>query len=183
MRLKTLIMKGKMSAMGRSMDVEMVSTQEDEFFMQISMPGMTIMKTAFDGESGYNEQQGQRKEMTPEEVEQTKLTSGVFLELKDASSFDLVAIESTEDGDAYVIQTTEKTKSFYSIETGLKIKDVEVLEQMGQTMESTTKYGDYKTVEGIMFPHLMTQSVGPQNFDIKFEEVLVNQEIPEDKFQ
>lgn len=181
--LDNVIMKGKMSAMGQSLNVEMVSTQEDEFFMQISMPGMTIMKTAFDGESGYNEQQGQRKEMTPEEVEQTKLTSGIFPELKDPSPFELVAVESTEEGDAYVIQTSEKKKSFYSIETGLKIKDVEVLEQMGQTMESTTKYGDYKTVEGIMFPHLMTQSVGPQNFDIKFDEVLVNQDIPEEKFQ
>ena len=181
--IENAVMKGKMSAMGRSLDVEMVSTQKDEFFMQISMPGMTIMKTVFDGESGYNEQQGQRKEMTPEEIEQTKLTSGIFPELKDPSPFELVAIESTEKGDAYVIQVSEKKKTFYNVESGLKIKDVEVLEQMGQTMESTTKYGDYKPVKGIMFPHLMTQSVGPQNFDIKFEEVLVNQDISEEKFQ
>lgn len=181
--IDNVVMKGKMNAMGQSLDVEMVNTQNDEFFMQMSMPGMTIMKTVFDGESGYSEQQGQRKDMTPEEIEQTKLTSGVFPELKDASPFELVAIESTEEGDAYVIQTSEKKKTFYSVETGLKIKEVEVMEQMGQTMESTTKYADYKAVNEVLFPHTIIQSVGPQNFEMKMNEIMVNQEVPADKFQ
>jgi len=181
--INNAVMKGKMNAMGQSIDVEMVSTQNDEFFMQMSMPGMTIMKTVFDGESGYSEQQGQRKDMTPEEVEQTKLTSGIFPELKDTSAFELVAIESTEQGDAYVIQSSEKKKTFYSVETGLKIKDVEVMEQMGQTMESTTKYVDYKPVNGVLFPHTIIQSAGPQNFEIKMDNIMVNQDIPAGKFQ
>jgi len=181
--IDNVVMKGKMSAMGQSLDVEMVNTQEDEFFMQLSMPGMTIMKTVFDGESGYSEQQGQRKDMTPEEVEKTKLTSGVFPELKDASPFELVAVEATEEGDAYVIQTSEKKKSFYSVETGLKIKDVEIMEQMGRTMESTTKYGDYKPVDGVLFPHKLVQSVGPQNFEMNMNDIMVNQEVPAEKFQ
>jgi predicted Zn-dependent peptidase len=182
-KIDNAVMKGTMQAMGQSINVEMVSTQDDEFFMQMSMPGMTIMKTVFDGESGYNEMQGQRKDMSPEEVEETKLTSGTFPELKDASPFELVSIESTEEGDAYVIQTADKKKSFYSVDTGLKIKDVEVMEQMGQTMESTTKYTDYKAVNGVLFPHTILQSAGPQNFEINMNEIMVNQEIPADKFQ
>lgn len=183
MALDNAIMKGKMSAMGQSFDVEMISTQNDKFFMQISMPGMTVMKTVFDGDSGYNEMQGQRKDMTEDEAKAQKLSSGLFPEMKDPSNFELLSIESTEEGDAYVIQVTEDQKSFYSVETGLKIKDVTTVEQMGQTMENVIKYDDYKPVNGVLFPHLMTQSVGPQNFEIIFNEIMFNQDIPADKFQ
>jgi hypothetical protein len=177
------MMKGKMSAMGQSLDVEMVMSQNNKSFMQISMPGMTIMKSAFDGEKGYNEMQGQRKDMTADEIENAKMTEYLFTELKGGSNFELVGLESTEEGDAYVIQTTENEKSFYSVETGLKIKDVTTVEQGGQTMETTIKYGDYNPVEGVLFPNKITQSVGPQNFEIMLTDVMVNQDIPADKFQ
>jgi len=177
------VMKGKMSAMGRSLDVEMLATQNNKSFMEISMPGMTIMKTAFDGEKGYQEQQGQKRAMGEEEVKNAKMTEYLFPELMNNESFELVSIESTEEGDAYVIQTTENEKSFYSVETGLKIKDVTTIEQGEQTMESSLKYGDYKEVEGVMMPHKITQQVGPQNFEISFTEIMINQDIPETKFQ
>jgi predicted Zn-dependent peptidase len=177
------VMKGKMSAMGQSLDVEMVMSQNNRSFMQISMPGMTIMKTAFDGEKGYQEMQGQRREMAEEEVKNAQMTEYLFPELMDGSNFELVGIESTEDGDAYVIQITENEKSYYSTETGLKIKEVTSIEQMGQTMESTVNYADYKEVDGILMPHKLTQQMGPQNFEISINEIMVNQDIPADKFQ
>lgn len=177
------IMKGKMSAMGQSLNVEMVYTQDNKSFMEISMPGMTIMKSAFDGEKGYQVMQGQRKDMTEDEIEKAKTTESLFTELKDPSNFKLISIESTDDGDAYVIQITENQKSFYHVETGLKLKDVTSVEQMGQTMETTIKYMDYKPVDGVLMPHKLTQSVGPQNFDITISEIMLNQDIPVEKFQ
>lgn len=181
--INNAVMKGKMNAMGQSLDVEMVSTKSDEFFMQISMPGMTIMKSVFNGNSGYNEMQGQRKDMTDEEAETAKLSSGLFPELKDSALFELVGIESTDQGDVYVIKVSDTEKSYYNVETGLKLKSVTTQEQMGQTMETTIKYGDYKELNGVLFPYLMTQSVGPQNFEIKFNEIMINQEIPDSKFE
>lgn len=177
------VMKGKMNAMGQSLDVEMVSTKSDEFFMQISMPGMTKMKSVFNGDSGYNEMQGQRKDMSAEEADSAKLTSGLFPELKDPSLFELTGIESTDKGDAYVIKVSDTENSFYSVETGLKLKSVTIQEQMGQKMENTVGYSEYKEVDGVLFPHLMTQSVGPQNFEIVFNEIMVNQDIPDSKFE
>ena len=50
-------------------------------------------------------------------------------------------------------------------------------------MESTTKYADYKPVNEVLFPHTMIQSVGPQNFEMNMNEIMVNQDIPADKFQ
>lgn len=181
--INNAVMKGKMNAMGQSLDVEMVSTRSDEFFMQISMPGMTIVKTAFDGESGYNEQQGQRRDMSDEEAATAKLSSGLFPELKNPSLFELLSIESTDQGDAYAIKVSDMETALYSVDSGLKIKTITKQEQMGQTIESTVGYTDYEEANGVLFPHTMVQSVGPQNFEIKFNEILVNQDVPADKFQ
>ncbi len=177
------VMKGKMSAMGRAFDLEMIYSQRNKSFMAVSMPGMTIMKTAFNGESGYQEAQGQRKDMTEEEVKDAQMTEYLFPELMDGSQFELTGIESTDQGDAYVIKTTDKEKSFYSVDTGLKIKEVSTMEQMGQTIESITTYADYKVVEGVMMPHKISLQTGPQNFEMTIDEIMVNQDIPAEKFQ
>lgn len=177
------VMKGTMSAMGSALDVEMIYSQRNKSFMQISMPGMTIMKSAFNGEKGYQEMQGQRKDMSEEEIKNAQLTEYLFPELMDGSKFELIGIEPTDDGDAYVIKTTENEKTFYSVDSGLKIKDVTSFEQMGQTMQNTIKYEDYKPVEGVLMPHKILQQVGPQNFEIIITDIMVNQDIPAEKFQ
>jgi len=180
--VENAVMKGSMSAQGMSLSVEMIATNKNTNFMEIAMPGMSVMKSVIGEDSGYQVVQGQRKDMTSEELEAEKLTAGVFPELNDASQFELVGIESTDKGDAYVVQITDNKKNYYSTETGLLIKEVETVEQMGQTFESSFYFDDYKEVEGIMFPHLLVQSVGPQNFEIVFNEILLNQDIPADKF-
>ena len=181
--IDNVVMIGNLTAGPQTLNVEMVSTSKDQIFFEIGMSGMVMSKMVIDGDKGYNAGQGQKKDMTPEEVQDNLKTSSLFPELKISKDIELSGIESTDEGDAYVIKISDKAKSFYSVDTGLKIKDVTVEEQMGQTFESTIKYKDYKVKEGVLIPHAMTQSVGPQNFDITFTEVKVNQDIPEDKFQ
>lgn len=181
--INNVVMKGNMSAMGQTLDVEFVSTAKDQVFMEIGMSGMVMNKMVINGDNGYNAAQGQKKEMTPEEVKENLKTSSLFPELKSPENLEIIGIESTDRGDAYVVKISDKVKTFYSVDSGLKLKDVSVIEQMGRTFESTTKYKDYKPVNGVLFPHTMSQTVGPQNFDIKFTEAKVNQDIPETKFQ
>jgi predicted Zn-dependent peptidase len=181
--INNVVMKGNMSAMGQTLDVEFVSTAKDQVFMEIGMSGMVMNKMVINGDNGYNAAQGQKKEMTPEEVKENLKTSSLFPELKSPENLEIIGIESTDRGDAYVVKISDKVKTFYSVDSSLKLKDVSVIEQMGRTFESTTKYKDYKPVNGVLFPHTMSQTVGPQNFDIKFTEAKVNQDIPETKFQ
>lgn len=182
MAVENAVMKGSMSAQGMNLSVEMIATNKNTNFMEIAMPGMTVVKSVIGEDFGYQVTQGQRKDMTAEELASEKLTAGLFPELNDASQFELVGIESTDKGDAYVIQITDNKKYYYSTKTGLLIKEVEKVEQMGQTFESTFYFDDYKEVSGVMYPHKLIQSVGPQNFEIVFNEILINQDIPADKF-
>jgi len=181
--IDNVAMKGTMSAGPQTLNVEMVSTNKDQFFFEIGMSGMVMNKMVIDGDKGYNAGQGQKKDMTPEEVKENLKTSSLFPELKTPDNLEVTGIESTDRGDAYVVKISDKVKTFYSVESGLKLKDVSVQEQRGMTFESTTKYADYKPVNGVLIPHSMTQSVGPQNFEIKFTEIKINQDIPETKFQ
>ncbi len=181
--INNVAMKGTMSAGPQTLNVEMTATNKDQVFFEIGMSGMVMNKMVIDGDTGYNAGQGQKKDMTPEEVDENLKTSRLFPELKTPENLEITGIESTDRGDAYVVKISDKVKTFYSVESGLKLKEVTVQEQMGRTFESTTKYKDYKPVNGVLFPHTMTQSVGPQNFDITFSEVKVNQDMPETKFQ
>ncbi|RRO15970.1 M16 family metallopeptidase [Flavobacteriaceae bacterium 14752] len=181
--IDNVAMKGTMSAGPQTLNVEMAATNKDQVFFEIGMSGMVMSKMVIDGDTGYNAGQGQKKDMTSEEVKENLKTSSLFPELKTPENLEITGIESTDRGDAYAVKISDKVKTFYSVETGLKLKEVTVQEQMGRTFESTTKYKDYKPVNGVLFPHTMTQSVGPQNFDIKFTEVKVNQDIPETQFQ
>ena len=177
------VMTGSMSAQGMSLNVEMIRTSKGENFMEIAMPGMSIMKSVVGQNGGYQVMQGQRKDMTDEEFKKERLTANLFPELGDASQFKLSGIESTEKGDAYVIEIADGKKYFYSTETALLIKEVEQMEQMGQSFESSVYYDDYKEVDGVKFPFKLTQSVGPQKFEIILNEISLNQDLPADKFK
>jgi len=176
------VMKGSMSAQGMSLSVEMVSTSDNKMFMEMKMGEMSVAKNVIGEDSGYAMQQGQKKDMSAEEFAEAKPTASLFPELNVSPEYELVGVESTDDGDAYVVNISSKQKNYYSTKTGLKLKSVTTMEQMGQTYESTVRYGDYKEIEGVLLPFKLTQSFGPQSFDIVFNEILLNQEIPADKF-
>jgi predicted Zn-dependent peptidase len=183
--IENAMMKGKMSAMGAVLDVEMVETNSSKSFMEITMGGNVMQKTVFDGEKGYNVQMGQKMDMTPEQIEESKKSAGLFPELNPSAEYELIAIESTDRGDAYVIVSSDdkSKKSFYSVETGLKLMESSMMEQMGQSFEISTTFMDYKPTEGVLMPYKILQKMGPQNFEINLNEIMVNQDIPADKFQ
>jgi hypothetical protein len=123
--------------------------------------------------------------MTPEQIEESKKSAGLFPELNPSAEYELIAIESTDRGDAYVIVSSDdkSKKSFYSVETGLKLMESSMMEQMGQSFEISTTFMDYKPTEGVLMPYKILQKMGPQNFEINLNEIMVNQDIPADKFQ
>ena len=67
------------------------------------------------------------------------------------------------------------TKSFfYEQETFLKIKISETQEIQGNAVTQETLLGDYKAVDGILFPHKTTQSLGPQAVDFITQSIELN---------
>ena len=46
-----------------------------------------------------------------------------------------------------------------------------------QTIQQTFNFGDYKEVDGVKFPFVLSQSMGPQSIDFIISKVEVNPEV------
>ena len=72
---------------------------------------------------------------------------------------------------------------FYAVEGFLKLQTVETMEMQGQIQSSTTSFSDYKAVEGIRFPHLVRQDMGPQKIDFQVKSIILNEPMPDNLFE
>ena len=121
-----------------------------------------ISKQVFDGNSGYAEQQGQRMELTPEEVNKKKASHVIFPELyyKD-NQVSLEALTTLDGNDVYKVKVSvdgDDSYRYYDVKSGL-LKQVETSsERNGQKIITTFGYDNYtpitsyagdKTIKGV----------------------------------
>lgn len=164
---------------GVMMNLEMKKTNKNQFAQEVTAMGQSFVKTVVDGEKGYMVVQGQRKEMNDDEIKETQLSSSPFPEVNYLNGgVSLEKIEDVDGENAYKVKVTETKNSYYSVETGLKIKDVETTPQG----TSSTFYGDYKEIGGVMFPFKLSQTMGPRKFDFIVKEVKVNEGVNDGDF-
>ncbi|WP_452222377.1 M16 family metallopeptidase [Lacinutrix salivirga] len=157
---------------GVMMNLEMKKTNKNQFAQEVTAMGQSFVKTVVDGEKGYMVVQGQRKEMTDDEIKKTQITSSPFPEVNYLNGgVTLEKIEDVEGENAYKVKVSDTKSSYYSVETGLKIKDTEETPQGS----SSTFYSEYKEIGGIMFPFKISQTMGPRKFDFNVKEVKVNE--------
>ncbi len=155
------------------------------FEMKANMGGqtMSIMKRNFSGEKGYMEQQGQKMLMSEEEIMEAKNVEGIFEELYySEDQTELLSINSIDGEDVYKIKVVKNEKTsyrYYAVESGYLIS---IEEEDENKNISSTKYGDYRSVNGIMMPYFMQVNAGGQNLEFNTTEVMVNTELKDSDF-
>lgn len=161
---------------GMKLEMEMKKTSKDQFMQDVKMMGNSVSKQVLDGDKGYAVGQGQRKDLSAEEIEKVKEESATFPELNylAVGGIALDGMETVGDKKAYKIKVTDNKTVFYDAETSLKLQEVNVTEMQGQQVKQTLMYDDYKEVSGILFPFKLTQSMGPQNIEFIVTEIKVN---------
>lgn len=165
---------------GMMMQMEMKKTTRNQFMQDLSMMGNSVSKQVLDGNAGYVVAQGQKKDMTPEEVKKVQAESSPFPEVNYLNQgVTLEKIEKVEGENAYKIKVSEELSVFYSVETGLKLKETRTMPQ-GST---SIFYKDYKEITGIKFPFRMTQTMGPRNIDFIIKEIKVNEGVSDADFK
>ena len=142
---------------------------------------MTLTKTTFNGERGYTEMQGQRIEFDEKQIEDSKNVKGIFDELYySADQLELVSINSVNYQDAYKVKVTvdgNESHRYYSVETGFLLSSEETDDNNNII---TTNYGDYQSVENIMFPFFM--EIPGQKLEFKTTSVIFNKELKDSSF-
>lgn len=162
-----------------------------KFYMNMSAPGMNLMKQVYDGEKGIVEQMGQQVPMEGADLESMKEQSIMFPERLYSSEGYLTEVKGLEDinGKAcykLVVSKPSGTKSteYYDKVTFLKVKEVQTSGDQGEASTTTMEYEDYKMVDGINVPHTVTIS-GPMPTPIvmKATSIKVNNSIDPSLFK
>ncbi len=165
---------------GMMMQMEMKKTASNQFMQDLSMMGNSVSKQVLDGNAGYVVVQGQKKDMTPEEVKKVQAESSPFPEVNYLNQdVKLEKIEKVNGENAYKIKVSDELSVFYSVESGLKLKETRTVPQ-GST---SIFYKEYKDVTGIKFPFRMTQTMGPRNIDFIIKEIKVNEGVSDADFE
>ncbi len=172
------------SMQGMTLEIETKNTTSQQSFLAVKMMGNVMQKQVVNKTEGYMEAQGQRMPMDADALAKALPETAVFEELSlNPAQISLAGIVDINGTKAYEIKVSENKSYFYSIDSGLKIKISETQEMQGNTITQETVIGDYKAVDGILFPHTITRSFGPQKIDFITSSIELNVSFSEEDFQ
>ncbi|MDT8415529.1 MAG: insulinase family protein [Flavobacteriaceae bacterium] len=158
---------------------------------EISADGMgTLQKLVFNGESGYQEAQGQKVSLEGEQLSEQKDERPIFPELyyvQEGYKLSVEGFENVSDQEAYKLKVIspagKESFRYYAKDSGLLLQTEASMSAQGMTLTQTATYADYRDVSGIKVPFEVTQSVGPQKFTVKFTDIKINEGVSEADFQ
>lgn len=180
--VESVVMKADAEIQGMQLQLEMKRTTNGKMNQSISMGGNVMNKQVFNGEAGFVMAQGQKMPYNEEQIAAAKADANPFPELT-VGEAKVTGMEKVDGKDTYVVEMDGNNKNFYSVDTGLKVQSVKTVSQAGQTMTIPTGYSDYQEVEGVKFPFVISQSMGPQSFEFKVSEILINEGVSEEDFK
>ena len=185
--VNTVVMKADVTIPGAPFAPQATMRQKlpnkSSFVIEVNMQGqkMTLSKTTFDGERGYSEMQGQRVEFDEKQLDENKKIKGIFEELYfKPEELELVSINSVNYQDAYKVKVTvdgKESHRYYSVESGLLLSKEDTDDNNNVV---TTNYGDYQSVQNVMFPFYM--ELPAQKLEFKTSSVEINKEIKDSSF-
>lgn len=157
---------------------------------KIEMSGMLLQKEYFDGTKGasMNMQTG-KKEMTAEEIADKQKSPGLIAELSYATNgtnYELLGMEEQNGTWYYVLKITESDKvifDYFDPTTFQKLKTVSIVTKDGETLETSMTFGDFKPVNGILFPHATTLMMGEMGLNGKVTSIEINGKLEANAFE
>ena len=163
---------------GQSFVLEFYSLKnnQNQSLATVTAGGMMVQKSVFNKYQGYNEVNGQRIPLTDSELENAIIDSALFSELNyDFSTIELIGTSVVNDEKVYEIKITDNKTEYYSIESGLKVKEIETTEVEGNQIVVETTVNEYEEVNGVLIPSEINQVTPalpiPGGITIKFSKI------------
>ncbi len=189
MSVKTVYATANMKIEGVPLNLtaEMKKMTPNKESMEMTAEGMgVLMKQKFNGEAGFVEQQGMKKPLTEDEVNEKKGDYAIFPELHyDPANVSLESMTTIDGQDVFKIKITKGEKDsfrYYNAETGLLMRQESEVEAQGQTYTSVVNYSGYSPVGGIQFPYIQSIKSGPQTVSMNITNVIVNEGVTDADF-
>ena len=172
------------SMQGMSLEIESKKTNQKQSSVAVKMMGNTMQKVVVNKDKGYTEAQGQHIPMGEEQLSAALAETAIFAELAlDPANVSLAGVVDVDGTKAYELKISASKSFFYAVDSHLKIKVSETQEMQGNTITQETLIGDYKEIDGLLFPHKITQSFGPQKIDFITSNIELNVDFADEDFQ
>ena len=173
--------------MGSPFELYSLKSNKNQSLNTISVMG-TSQKIVVNQSSGFMEVMGQKIEITGTELEEAISGAALFTETNlDYSTIELVGKTEVDDEAAYEIKVSDSKSLFYSIKTGLKLKEVTTQEVEGNSVITENFYNNYEEVEGILFPmsiNLVTPAMPiPGGLFLNATSIMLNVETSDSDFE
>ncbi len=160
-------------------------------FTQMKMGEMVVYETSFNGTKGYTAQAGQpKKDMDTTEIKESLDEKSIIPQVNYISNefkTSYLGIGKSGTEDCYKIKITKPSgkvsTEYYSMKTGLLLKEESTETENGAETAVTVEYADYKKVGNLMFPFSITQISGEQELPIKVSEIKLNEGVTDADFK
>ena len=183
-KVKDVTINSSASMQNMPISLDLYYKAPDKMLMQVGSGAMVFAKQVYNAGKGISSSpmSGESKAIEGDELAGMKEASMIFPEMYYTSlgyTVTLLGIEEQKDKtELYKVQVTKgetrKEIEYYDVKTGFKTRS--------ESKEQVTEFGDYKAVDGIMFPHKMVQSMGPQNIAFVVSSVKMNTKLKDDFF-
>ena len=156
---------------------------DNKMAIEMKAMGMTAMKQVVNDKGGYVEAQGQKTELSGDDLKKIQALTGTFKELKLLGNKDvtLKGIETIKDADTYALVFGDTTL-YYDVKSGYKVAESVEVDQMGQKITQTRYFEDYKDVKGLKFPYKTIINMGME-LEFTTSEVKINEGVTDADFK
>jgi len=175
---RTTIMLGDM--MGQTLNI-FINQKEPNKLRQTIRSGEMKQTLIYDGTKGEMIVGGKKIKLEGKELDKIKADAEMNFLFNPAAygvTLELTGIENVDSTKCYKIAMSSgggaKWYQFYSVESGLKIRENKEYETADTNLVQETYYSDYREVDGLIFPFKMKQIFGSQTIDLTVISIKIN---------
>lgn len=180
-----------MEMMGRSFTGISKKMNPNKNATEIKMGNMVVMKSVFNGSAGFQQQMGQKKEMTAEEIKSAQDEKGIIAQLyyiADAAyKTDYLGTGKVEEEPTYRLKVVLPSGNVciqdYSIKTGLLLQEENTSKAAGEERVEIVAYKNYQKVGAVLLPFEITRNAGGQEFTVKLSDFKLNEGVTDADFK
>lgn len=183
-KIKDATIEASASMQGRPIEMKMYFKMPERMFMQVGSGTMIFVKQIYNTGKGVSisPMSGETKPMEADEIQASKEQAMLIPELNYTAlgvKTELLGIEESDGKEYYKVQVThasgKKDTDYYDVTSNLKVKTEG---EMGNA-----EYGDYRPVDGVLFPFALTQAAGPQSIKFTVTKMEVNTKLKDELFE
>jgi zinc protease len=180
--VKSIMMVASGTIQGTPVELTTKTTKGKQF-REVKAMGMSMMKQVVNDKGAYVMNQGQKKELIGDNLNDAKAEATPFVELSltKKTGVSLEGIEKLNDKDVYVIKDG-KMKLYYDVKSGLKVAQSATVGMGEQQMTQMVTFDDYRDVKGIKVPYEMVLNLGFE-INLMTTEVKINEGVSDTDFQ